>query len=111
MKFIDNVDKPLKVKDSVIKFFNIQGKETETENQVFSKSISINLGEEQVQNKFFIRTFNNMPLDPLAYNSDRIWARTELKPVSEATFGYYNNYLSTKNKLFLTKTNRSFING
>lgn len=84
--------------------YNIRGEITDgIEEKIFSK---------EVNNRCFIRTFNNVPLDPFGPEAGRqIWNRTELKPVSKTTFENYNNYLVTRNRLFLTKTNRSYING
>ncbi len=112
MKFIDSHDQKI-TKQSTEAFFNIRGQLTDGENEkVFSKSLSIDLGGGKIQNKYFVRVFNNLPLDPFGSEAGReIWNRTELKSVSESTFENYNNYLLTRNRLFLTKVNRSYING
>lgn len=112
MKFIDSHDQKIS-KKSTETFFNIRGESTDNESEkVFSKSLSVDLGGGKIQNKYFVRTFNNVPLDPFGPEAGReIWNRTELKSVSENTFENYNKYLSTKNRIFLTKVNRSYING
>lgn len=112
MKFIDSHDQKIS-RESKEAFFNLKGEETDgTTEKVFSKSLSVDLGNDKVQNKYFIRIFNNMPLDPFGPEAGRqIWNRTSLKQVSQATFEDYNNYLLTRNKIFWTKLNRSFING
>lgn len=101
MKFVSSNDEIDNKSVSEISY-NIRGEIAESEDKVFSKSIN---------NKYLIRTFNNVPLDPFGPEAGRqIWNRTELKLVSKATFENYNNYLLTRNRLFLTKTNRSYIN-
>lgn len=112
MKFIDSHDQKI-TKEVTTAFFNIKGEMTDgTTEKVFSKSISADLGDNQIQNKYFIRIFNSTPLDPFGPEARReIWNRTELKQVSASTFENYNNYLLTRNRIFWTKTNRGFING
>lgn len=112
MKFIDSHDQKI-TKETTEAFFNIRGELTDGQSEkVFSKSFSVDLGGGKIQNKYFIRTFNNVPLDPFGPEAGReIWNRTELKTVSEIAFENYNNYLLTRNRIFLTKVNRSYING
>jgi hypothetical protein len=112
MKFIDSHDQKIS-KESTTAYFNLKGELTDGESEkVFSKSLSINLGNGKFQNKYFIRVFNNQPLDPFGPEAGReIWNRTDLKQVKHTTFENYNNYLLTRNRIFLTKVNRSYING
>lgn len=112
MKFIDSHDQKI-TKQSTETYFNLKGEITDGESEkVFSKSLSVDLGHGKVQNKYFIRVFNNQPLDPFGPEAGReIWNRTDLKQVKMSTFENYNNYLLTRNRIFLTKTNRSYING
>lgn len=112
MKYIDSHDQKI-TKQSTEAFFNIRGELTDGKNEkVFSKSLSIDIGDGKIQNKYFVRIFNNVPLDPFGPEAGReIWNRTELKQVSANTFENYNSYLLTRNRIFLTKVNRSYING
>lgn len=113
MKFINQVsDKNLSTKTSEIELYDIKGNITSEEAETYAKSVNIDVGGNRKQSKFFIRTYNNLPLDPIGSTSRRnIWDRTELKLVSYQTFDHYVNYLKTKNGLFFTKANRSFIDG
>lgn len=80
--------------------------------RVWAKNVVIDLGQDQFQHQFFIRTYNNIPLDPMGPEAGRdIWRRTELKSVSQKTFDYYVLYLKSKNGLYMTRAQRSFING
>jgi hypothetical protein len=113
MKFINNIsDKELKTKKSTELLFDVKANLIDTEDEAYAKSVSVELGEGKIQRKYFIRTYNNVPLDPLGSTSRRnVWNRTSLKIVSFETFDNYLSYLKTNNALFFTKTNRSFING
>jgi hypothetical protein len=112
MKFITSENEKVN-KPSNELLFDIKGEQTDgVKDKVYSKSLSVYLGNDKTQNKFFIRTFNNVPFDPLGSESGRqIWNRTAFRQVSKNTFEAYNSYLSTKNKIFWTKTNRGYING
>jgi hypothetical protein len=112
MKFIDSHDQKIS-KDSKETSFDVRGNEVDDPNtKVFSKSVSIDLDDTKKQHKFFIRIFGGVPLDPFGPDAGReIWNRTSLRQVSKNTFESYNNYLSTKNRIYLTKANRSFIDG
>lgn len=112
MKFISGTDDSISKKSST-DLFNIKGELTDgLKEKVFSKALSVDLGNNKTQKKFFIRVFNGTPLDPFGSEAGReIWNRTELKQVSESTFEAYNNYLLTRNRIFWTKTNRGYING
>lgn len=102
MKFISSQEQ--NPQPNIVEYeYNIRGEIAEKDEKVFAKTIN---------NKHYIRTFNNVPLDPFGPEAGRqIWNRTSLKSVSKTTFENYNNYLLTRNRLFLTKTNRSYING
>lgn len=103
MKFISSHDDALTDR-SEEKVYNIRGELiTDDDDKIFSRIVN---------NKYFIRILNNIPFDPFGPEARRqIWNRTELKSVSRTTFESYNNYLSTKNRIFWTKTNRSYIDG
>lgn len=112
MKFIDSHDQKI-TKDSKETLFDIRGKEiTDINEKVFSKSLIIDLDNNKKQEKFFVRIFGGVPLDPFGPEAGReIWNRTSMRQVSKTTFESYNNYLSTRNRIFLTKANRSYIDG
>lgn len=80
--------------------------------RVFAKTIITNIGEGILQTKYAILTFNNQPYDPYGADSHRESnLRLEYKPVSQQTHNYYISYLKTKNSLYMTRAQRSFING
>jgi hypothetical protein len=112
MKFIDTYSNQ-SGKSSAQYLYDKSGSLTAEESEkIFAKVLDIDLGNDKSQKKFFIRTFNNTPFDPLGPDSRReIWNRTELKLVSQNTFEHYIMYLRSKNALYMTRTQRSFING
>lgn len=109
MKFIDNASEKLSKKSSEIPY-NINGvKVSSSSEKVFAKALFVDVGN-KTQQKFFIRTFNNVPFDPNGPDSRReIWNRTELKPVSKKTFEHYIQYLNTNNSIYMTRAQRSYI--
>lgn len=112
MKFIDSHDQNIS-KPSIEELFNIRAELTDGQTEkVFSKSLTIDLDDNKKQQKFFVRIFGGVPLDPFGPEAGReIWNRTSMRQVSKTTFESYNNYLSTRNRIFLTKANRSYIDG
>jgi hypothetical protein len=114
MKFIDAFsNENLKSKQSSESLYDERGNLLGAlETKVFAKMLIIDLGDNETQRQFFVRTYNNTPLDPLGPESRRdIWRRTELKKVNQSTFEAYLSYLQTRNRLHMTKAQRSFING
>lgn len=113
MKFVDSYSKNTLEKQIDQYLYDKSGIITNDDTEkVFAKSLDIDLGNNKIQQKFFIRVFNNTPYDPLGPDSRReIWNRTELKSVNQKTFEHYIMYLRSKNTLYMTRTQRSYING
>jgi hypothetical protein len=85
---------------------------TDESERIFAKTITTDMGEGRIQMKYAILTFNNQPYDPYGADSHRESnLRLEYKPVSKQTHSYYTSYLKTKNSLYMTRAQRSFING
>lgn len=109
MKFIDNTDEKVTKQSSEI-LYNINGSVAEKHEKIFARALFVDIGNNKTQQKFFIRTFNNVPFDPYGADSRReIWNRTQLKQVSKQTFEYYTQYLNNKNSIYMTRTQRSYI--
>jgi hypothetical protein len=113
MKFIQSHLDVENNKTSTQNLFDDKGNPLNDEkDRVWAKNLVIDLGHNQHQHQYFIRTYNNIPLDPMGPEAGRdIWRRTELKSVSQKTFDYYMLYLRSKNGLYMTRAQRSFING
>jgi hypothetical protein len=113
MKFINSASKSEARKQTVEEKFNKLGEVPQSDKeQIFAKVLAIDIGKGRIQKKYMIRTHNNTPYDPIGPDSHReLWLRTELKNVSQETYDYYMLYLKTKNSLYMTRTQRSYING
>lgn len=108
MKFI-NSSSELNDVDQIDTFeteFNKLGRPSKDE-PVFAKMIS-----SKSQSKYAILVYKNQPYDPYGVDSHReANLDTQLKQVSKETFSNYISYLKTKNSLYMTRSQRSFING
>lgn len=110
MKFInssdnmDNVDKQEVFEISINKVGRPIQKDSE---QTFAQTIT-----SKNQCKYAILVHNNQPYDPYGIDSHReSKLDLKLKSVNQNTFNYYVSYLKTKNSLYMTRAQRSFING
>ena len=114
MKFIDSYSKenvnPLTSEEVV--YGSTGNILSNIDDKIFAKMLTVDLGKKDYQRQFFVRTYNNLPFDPMGPEARRdIWIRTELKKVNESTFNFYLTYLQTKNSIYMTRTQRSYING
>jgi predicted aldo/keto reductase-like oxidoreductase len=74
--------------------------------KVFAKILA---AEKDTQ--YHIKIYQNQPFDPMGSNSTRErYLETKFKRVSKDTFDFYLIYLQTNNSIYLTRTNRRFIN-
>jgi len=87
--------------------FNRNGKVTANgKEKVYAKIVN---SEKQTQ--YFIKTYQNQPFDPMGSQATREkYLETKFKRVSKDTFDFYLIYLQTNNSIYLTRTNRRFIN-
>jgi len=113
MKYVESFSKKDLVIQSQEELYNRDGETVAgPKDRVFAKFNRIDLGSGDVQKKFFVLTYNNMLYDPNGTDSHReATLNLQLKPVSQETFDYYNLYLKSKNALYMTRAQRSFING
>lgn len=115
MKFIsssDNIENIDKKAISEICINKIGRQISDESERVFAKTITSDIGDGRIQMKYVIITFNNQPYDPYGADSHRESnLRLEYKPVSQQTYSYYVSYLKSKNSLYMTRAQRSFING
>lgn len=112
MKFVDSYNFKDFEKDIKEQKFNKNGEVAVDSEKVFAQATSIDIGKNKNQVKYQIMTFNNNPYDPMGIDSHRESnLRIELKSTSKQAFDYYLLYLQTKNNLYLTRSQRSYING
>ena len=76
-----------------------------------SKKIVDTFGDKEVKESFYAQTFQGGLYDPNGMYSHRE-SSIELKMsrVTKNTFDFYMLYLKTKNSLYLTRAQRSFLN-
>ena len=66
---------------------------------------------ENERSYYKIKTYQNTPFDPQGQYSHREkHLETDMKKVSKETFDYYMLFLKTRNGLYMTRAQRSFIN-
>lgn len=106
---IENIDK----KDILEINLNKLGRPIANGNElIFAKSIFTDSANGPVNKKYAILVLNNQPYDPYGIDSHReSKLKLDLKPVSHDTYNHYISYLKTKNSLYMTRAQRSFING
>lgn len=114
MKFINSANQAFEIKNSDILEINLNklGRPTGDESEkVFAKMITSASGASN-QCRYAILVLNNQPYDPYGVDSHRESTLSlSFKQVSQQTYNSYVSYLKTKNSLYMTRAQRSFING
>jgi hypothetical protein len=89
-------------------WFNKDGQEIFGENERFyAKTIAKN-GYQY----YYIRVYNGLPFDPIGiYGRRERELPIDLKKVSRNTFDFYMMYLTTKNSIYMTRSQRGLHNG
>jgi len=89
------------------KQYNKKGQDAADAEKIFAKVV-----EGTRQKVYYVLTYNNLLYDPLGPDSNReSRINTELKKTNKQTFDYYMHYLKDKNRMYITRAQRSFING
>ena len=109
MKYIDSYSKndvnPPKAEDKYNKHGSFVADDRE---KIFAKCVY--LTDNGIKNKYLVLTHNNTIYDPFGPDSHRERTiNTILRTTSKETFEHYLLYLKTRNRLYLTRANRSFI--
>jgi len=92
--------------------YNVKGLIAGRTEKSCATKINIKLTNGTDQTKFQVLTHGNILFNPLGADSYKITSReSKMKVVSEKTFDYYVKFLRTKNNLYMTYANRSFIDG
>jgi hypothetical protein len=106
MKYINEIEKTshqIKQKETN---FNKNGLVANVKDKVYAKSV-----DNETEQFYYIKTYQNQPFDPMGANATREnYLETKMKRVSKDTFDFYLIYLQTNNSIYLTRTNRRFIN-
>lgn len=110
MKFVESYSQKDFDKETTELTYNKLGKTANGKDKVFAKYLEVDINN-TTQVKYFIATHNNVPYDPNGIDSHRESdISLQLKSVSKEAFDYYLLYLKTKNSLYMTRTQRSYIN-
>jgi hypothetical protein len=112
MKFVESYSKPDFMPEMIEESFDKNGNVcTGKKDKVYAKYTEALLGNGTKQIRYLISTFNNIPYDPKGIDSHRESnLDIKLKSVSKQVFDYYILYLKTKNTLYMTRAQRSYIN-
>lgn len=112
MKYVETFSKEDIVVTNTEELYNKNGETPNgSKDKIFAKFNKITFANGELQKKYQILTHNNSPYDPNGTDSHReSTLSTILKSVSQDTFDYYVLYLKTKNGLYMTRAQRSFIN-
>ena len=113
MKFVQVSDD---LKDDVLTLeinkYNKKGEHTDDDKHTFAKALHETRHDRTSYTKFYAVTHDNALYDPRGTNSNReAYLDLKLKEVSKATFDYYMLYLTSRNSLYMTRAQRSFIDG
>lgn len=106
MNFIEN---NLQIKKEVVEttYFDKVGQETSNLKEKNFAKVVVDRGRAS----YYIRTYQNMPYDPLgAYSRREIFEDTKMDRVSKNTFDFYLMYLKSNNSIYMTRAQRGFIN-
>jgi len=87
--------------------YNKYGQEAQEGEKIFAEYV-----DGSRQKVYSVLTYNNSLYDPLGTDSHReSKLNTVLKKTTKQTFDYYIHYLQDRNKIYITRAQRSFING
>lgn len=109
MKYIDSYSKKdFEVPKAEDKYGKTGNFVADDRDRVFAKCVYIN--DNEVVKKYLVLTHNNTIYDPFGPDSHRERSLNMiLKITSQDAFDNYISYLKTRNRLYLTRANRSFI--
>lgn len=113
MKYIDpKVGTPKESRATEETLFDRTGSEVINEKEKnYAKIVKTSFEGKESANAYYIKTYQNVPFDPSgAYGHREQYLETKFSKVSKDTFDYYMLFLKTKNTLYMTRAQRSFIN-
>ena len=108
MKYISEDDPRVVEPGNTTISFNKQGEKVSSEKEEFFAKMIVNNSSQS----YYIRTHEGILFDPGGMNSYRVkFVDTKMRKVSKVTFDFYMIYLKTKNNIYLTRAQRSFLDG
>lgn len=112
MKYVDkNTDLSSVEVNTKVTYYDRKGNLTDDARNTFAQILTKEKADGKQTKVFYITTYNNILYDPMGPDGHRKNINLTLKDVDQQTFDYYIMYLKTKNSLYMTRAQRSFING
>jgi hypothetical protein len=110
MKYIDAYSKDIFDNQINEQKFNRQGETIKNDSEkVFAKYVNNTTHNGENIQKYYVLVHNNIPYDPYGTDSHRERTlQTTLRSTSKQAFDDYITYLKTKNRLYMTRTQRNF---
>jgi hypothetical protein len=110
MKFINNSnDMPIENKKDTTAFDKAGLLVISSKEKSYAKVVAS--PENPERETYYIKTHKHEPYDPWGMHSHREqYLDTVFRRVSKSTFDFYMMFLKTKNFLYMTRAQRSFIN-
>lgn len=106
MKFIDNPNDVPKATKSIFLFDKVGKLLMSQREKSYAKKVTGSRSD-----TYYIITYEGVPHDPWGMHSHReAYIQSKFKKVSKKTFDFYMLFLQTKNSLYMTRAQRSFIN-
>ena len=112
MKYINEAkDLPEQVVNNRI-MYDQKGNVTDVEPLAVAHVLNQSFTDGRESRTYYLNTINGLIYDPLGTDSNKKKnMNCLLKAVSQQTFDYYMMYLKSNNSLYLTRSQRSMING
>ena len=77
----------------------------------YGEVVETTIENQDPTNTYYVKTYQNSPFDPNGlYGHREGYLETKFSKVSKDTFDYYMMFLKTRNSLYMTRAQRSFIN-
>lgn len=101
-----NIPEPVKSK---VEYLNKEARDCKDERHAYIKKISTTMPDKSIFVKHYIRFYRGELVDPHATDSNLKSKTPEFKKVSEDCYNFYLRYLSTKNRLYFTRSRRLYM--
>ncbi len=112
MKYVNDAKETLKQVANERVMYDAKGNVTDVEPLSVAHVLNQSFTDGRESRTFYINTINGLLYDPLGTDSNKKKSMNcLLKSVSQQTFDYYMMYLKSNNSLYLTRSQRSMING
>ena len=112
MKYIDNAEQNIEQITNKRTMYDARGNETDNQPLAVAHSLAQTFSDGAESKTFYVSTINGLLYDSLGMDSNKKKnMNCLLKQVNQKTFDYYMMYLQSNNSLYLTRAQRSFING